>query len=136
MMMKLFFIVAAVFLFGTSLSRSETWERADINFVDWDLLIRTRITPENVRDLAGFRCTVQREAPGIARALDLDNLHFSQDKRPEDARLVIDLYSKAGLQVTYYASRFNLSTSDSTSKRPIDEQFRQHFRTLVGNPSK
>jgi hypothetical protein len=93
MMMKLLLTFAAVFLLDTSVCRSETWERADIYFVDWDVLTRTRLTPENVRELADFKRTYQREALEIARALDLGKLSFSQDKRPEDARLVIDLFA-------------------------------------------
>jgi hypothetical protein len=135
-MMKLLLTFAAVFLLGTSVCRSETWERADIYFVDWDVLTRTRLTPENVRELADFKRTYQREALEIARAVDLGKLSFSQDKRPEDARLVIDLFAKDDVRVTYYASKFNLSTFDSTSKYPIDEQFRKHFRTLTEKPSK
>jgi hypothetical protein len=134
--MKLIITVATVFLICSSVCRAETWERADIYFVDWDLLTRTQLTPENVRDLAGDKRTYQREAPEIARALDLGKLNFSQGKRPEDARLVIDLFSKAGVRVTYYASKFNLLTSDSTSKHPIDEKFRKYFRTLAEKPSK
>ena len=101
-----------------------------------DRCARTQLTPERVRDLAGFKRTYQSEAPEIVRALALGNLRISKGKRPEDARLVIDLFFKAGHRVTYYASRFKPSTSDSTSKHPIDAQFRKHFGTLVEKPSK
>jgi len=110
--------------------RADTWQRADIYFIDWDVLTRVGLTPERVRELADSKRTFRRDAPDIARSLALDKLRPTEDKHSEDARLVIDLFTDTGARVTYYASRFNLCTADSASKRPIDEKFRQRFKHL------
>jgi hypothetical protein len=125
------FIIFALGLFSSvSACRADTWQRADIYFIDWDVLTRARLTPERVRELADSKRTFRREAPEIARSLALDKLKLTKDKQPEDARLVIDLFTATGARITYYASRFSLCTADSTFKRPIDEQFRQRFKRL------
>lgn len=116
---------------GSGVCRADTWQRADIYFIDWDVLTRASLTPERVRELADSKRTFRRDAPEIARALALDRLRPTKDKRREDARLVIDLFTDTGDRITYYASRFNLCAADSASKRPIDEKFRQHFKRLA-----
>jgi hypothetical protein len=107
------------------------WQRADIYFIDWDVLTRASLTPQRVRELADSKRTFRRDAPDIARSLALDKLRPTKDKHPEDARLVIDLFTDTGTRITYYASRFNLCAADSASKRPIDEKFRQQFKRLA-----
>jgi hypothetical protein len=124
-------ILAAALLSGLSVCRADTWQRADIYLIDWDVLTRASLTPERVRNLADFKHTYQREALEIVRSLELDKLKPTNEKQPEDACLVVDLFTVTGVRVTYYASRFNLCTADCSSKRPIDEQFRQRFRSLA-----
>ena len=48
----------------------------------------------------------------------------------QDARLVVDLYTDAGIKVTYYAGRSGLSSADDSLKRDLDESFRTSIRTL------
>lgn len=109
----------------------ENWQRAEIHFIGWEVRTRASLTAEDVRRLTRLKCTFRRDAPEIARWLACEKLKPARDKRPEDARLVVDLFTDTGARVTYYASQFNLCTADSASKRPIDGKFRRHFRLLA-----
>ena len=125
------FILTVALLSGLSVCRADTWQRADIYFIDWAVSTRIALTPQRVRELVDSKRTFRNDASEIAHSLALDKLKPTKDKQPEDARLVIDLFTDTGACITYYASRFNLCSVDSASKRPIDEQFRQRFKRLL-----
>jgi len=124
------FILTITLLSSLSVGRGDTWQRVDIYFIDWAVSTRIALTPQRVRELADSKRTFRNDAPEIARSLSLDKLRPTKDKQPEDARLVIDLFSDTGARITYYASQFHLCSADSASKRPIDELFRQRFKRL------
>lgn len=111
--------------------QAETWQRAEVYLVNWNTLTRARLTPERVRQVATSKRTFHHDASKIVVLLALNQLQPAADHRPEDARLVVDLFTEAGERVTCYASRFDLCTADSTSKHAIDEQFRQRFEHLL-----
>ena len=101
--------------------------------------MRARLSPERVRALSSVNPPLRStyhvyyvsgdRLTHLVQVLDLSRLHKA-DGRPEDARLVVDFVSDSGRQTTYYASRFNLCTTDSLKKRPIDNAFRDYFRNL------
>ena len=125
------FLVTHIVLTGAPLAHADTWLRAEIYFVDWDVSTRTQLSPQRVRELADYKRTLRRDAPSIARLLVPETLKRTRDKQSEDARLVVDLYTDNFVRITYYASRFNLCNETSTAKRPVDEQFRQRFKRLA-----
>ena len=118
---------------GFGVCRADTWTRADICFIDWKVQVRVSLTPERVRKIADSKRTFL-DASHIVRVLALDKLKPTKDRRPEDARLVVDLFADTGARVTYYASMFDLCTADNALKGPVDEPFRQRFRRLVKAP--
>lgn len=113
-------------------SRAEEWQqRAELYFIDWDVLTRVALTPERVRELADHKRTFSRDVRSIVSALSISKLRPATHPEREDARLVVDLYTDTGARVTYYASRFNLCTADSKWKHPIDAQFRRYLSRLM-----
>jgi hypothetical protein len=99
--------------------------------------VRARLSPQRVPALASVNPPLRSTyrvyhvrgdgLTHLVQLLDLSKLHKA-DGRPEDARLVVDLVGDSGRQTTYYASRFNLCTTDSFKKRPIDTVFKDYFR--------
>jgi hypothetical protein len=127
--------VAVFFVWLTiSTSRADTWQRAEVYFIDWSVLTRVALSPERVRELADYKHTVRNDAPAVARLLELTKLKPSKDNRPEDARLVIDLLDDTMQGHTYYASRFNLCSANNKRKRAMDEQFRQRLSPRQTTP--
>ena len=118
-------------LCSITVARAEEWQRAELYFIDWDVLTRASLTPERVRALADHKRTFSRDLAGIVNALAISKLRPAKRPEPEDARLVVDLYTDTGARVTYYASRFDLCTADSKWKHPIDVQFRRYFSRLM-----
>ena len=113
---------------------ADTWQRAEIYLIDWEMTTRVALTPQRVRELAKSRRAFREEASEIARLLALDKLKVQDEPRPEDARLVVDLYTDTGAKVTYYASRLNLCTADNASKHSLDAEFRKRFSELAKKP--
>lgn len=128
-----FFILVIAILSGFGVCRADTWTRADIYFIDWNVQVRVSLTPERVREIADSKRTFL-DASHLVRVLALDKLKPTNDRRPEDARLVVDLFTDTGARVTYYASMFDLCTADNALKRSVDEPFRERFRRLVKAP--
>jgi len=124
-------ILALVFSALCTVCRADTWRRAEVYLVGWEMVTRIPLTPERVRELAKKKGVFQKEASAIARMLALQELKPDKEGRAEDARLVVDLYTDTGVRVTYYASRFNLSRADNASKRPIDDSFMKYFATIA-----
>jgi len=127
---KILAILVAI-LCSTTASQGEEWQRAELYFIDWDVLTRASLTPERVRELADCKRTFTHDASEVARTLALDKLRPVKNKEREDARLVVDLFTDTGHRLTYYASRFNLCTADSARKHSVGGQFRRYFSRLM-----
>jgi hypothetical protein len=124
--------VLLALLGSISLSQAEEWLRADLYFIDWDVVTRLALTPERVREIATHRCSLSsRELRPILDALQIRQLRAAAQPQREDARLVVDLYTDTDARVTYYASRFAFCTADSKWKHPIDGRFRRYFAQLM-----
>ena len=132
-------LLVALLICGPSYVEAASWKRADVYYLPWELEVRARLSPERVRALASvnpplrstyrvYRVSGDRFTH-LVQVLDLSRLHKA-DGRPEDARLVVDFVGDSGRQTTYYASRFDLCTTDNLKKRPIDNAFRDYFRDL------
>ena len=128
--MKALAILVALFS-SIAASHAEEWTRAELYFIDWDVLTRVALTPDRVRELADHKQAFSRDFAGIVNALAISKLRPAKHPEREDARLVADLYTDTGARVTYYASRFSLCTVDSKWKHPIDAQFRRYFSRLM-----
>jgi len=125
------FLTLTVALVITAVSAfADTWQRADIYFTDWDVLTRERWTIAKARERAQHKITITENASRIADMLSLQKMKPVMGKSPEDARLVVDLYTDTNHKVTYYASRFSLSTANDAMKRDLDRSFRQKIRNL------
>jgi hypothetical protein len=123
-------ILVAAFC-SITVAQAEEWQRAELYFIDWDVLTRVSLTPERVREIADSRRTFSRDLSPIVGALAINQLRPAKRPDREDARLVVDLYTDTGARVTYYASRFAFCTADSKWKHPIDVQFRRYFSRLM-----
>jgi hypothetical protein len=115
---------------ATPLASPAVWSKAEVYFTDWDVLTRERWTIEKARKLAQHKKSFIQDASRITDMLSLDKLQPAKERASEDARLVVDLYTDAGRKVTYYASRFRLSSADDSLKRELDESFRKSVRSL------
>jgi hypothetical protein len=129
--MKNAFFALIFMLLGLCSSDADDWQRADVYFIDWDNTTRIALTPGRVRQLADYKHTFRNDAPAVARLLQLSRLKPVKNKRPEDARVVIDLTDDTLRVHTYYASRFNLCSADNRLKHEIDEQFRRRIARLA-----
>jgi len=117
-------------------AHAKDWVRADIYFLDWNVEVRARLSPEALRKQTkaegGDRWYRIRHVSGAALNQLLDVLQLAKlrpdDRELEDARLVVDLFDSSGDRTTYYASRFKLATPDNRLKRAIDQHFRDYFR--------
>lgn len=110
----------------------EQYIRAEISYYGWDVLTRSRTSLNAVREASRIKIVIY-DSPEIARFvkwLYLEDMKDASDVRPEDPRLVIDLFQSNNQRTTFYASRFNLISEDNKRKRSIDESFREKFRFL------
>ena len=124
-------LASTVILVATAVSVfADTWQRADVYFTDWDVLTRERWTINKARELAQHKKTFTTDASLIADMLSLQKLKPSKGKHPEDARLVVDLYTDTNHKVTYYASRFRISSADDGMKHDLGGSFREEIRNL------
>lgn len=129
--MKTLAILIAVFS-SVTVSQAEEWQRAELYFIDWDMLTRVALTPERVREIATHRRSFSsRELSPVVEALMIRQLRPAAHPEREDARLVVDLYTDTDERITYYASRFAFCTADSKWKHPIDARFRRYFAHLA-----
>lgn len=128
------FLVLLLLWLGLGASQADTWQRAEVYYLEWDVATRGSLTPEQVRKfaaMAGDKVIFRNEAPAVARLLETGKLLRAKNQQPEDARVVIDLIDDTMHRHTYYASRFNLCSADSKYKRPIDESFRKMITRLA-----
>ncbi|WP_050025912.1 hypothetical protein [Verrucomicrobium sp. BvORR034] len=125
------FLLLLSLLISAPVCKADVWQKAEIFLVDWDVMTRARLDPDQVRNRAQFIRKLDGHAVSdLVDYLQLSQLKPSKNPWNEDSRLVVDLYNAQGVCKTYYASRFNLCTADGTAKRVIDGRFRQYFRGI------
>ncbi len=131
MKFKSLFLYYLFFIFTVHSSSADTWLRADVYFIDWDVVTRCSLTPKRIREICDYKKTFRNNASEIVDLLKLEMLQPAKERHPEDARLVVDLITDTGARVTYYASGFSLCTEDNSRKRPIDNAFRRRFEKMM-----
>jgi hypothetical protein len=107
---------------------AQSFVRAELYFIDWSVLTRASLSPEQVRrhPYISMRIEQQDRVSGLLKWLDIDALSPSTaDDGPGDARLVVDLFDREGHRVTFYADRFSLMSEDGSRRRAIDRSFRE-----------
>jgi hypothetical protein len=133
----------AIFAACAADSAAASWRRAEVYLVDWEVLTRVALSAERLRggthlqdDPSLHRAIVSdpQQLERVVRELDLAALRPG-DGRPEDGRLLVDLFDSSGHRVTYYASRFRLATPDNLMKHPIGAHFRKFFESLTRRPN-
>lgn len=121
-------------LFGVVLppsARAQTWQRAEIYFVDWDVLTRASLSPEQVRRSADAKFTIREGLAEFVASLEIERLRPVQPSSGGDTRLVVDLFSESGARTTYHADRFDLFSADTSLRRSIGGGFRGRIRALA-----
>jgi hypothetical protein len=129
--MKIYFLTFLFTLLSACGGQADTWRKAEVYYIDWDVLTRASLSVERVRELADYKQTFRIDAPAVARLFELERLKPSKDIRQEDARVVLDLIDCTGQRHTYYASLFNLCSANNKLKRGIDEPFRKRIMRLA-----
>jgi hypothetical protein len=127
-------VTTAVLIASTAAVEGQAAPSVVIYYLGWDTEYPARLSPEAAREFASIVVTIHDpiEASKVRQRLDLSAMK-SRDAEPEDARLVIDFMEGDQKTESFYASRFNLLSQDSTRARVIDENFRRHFRFLEGH---
>ena len=115
-------------------SRDTKYVKAEIYYYGWDILTRTKLSLEFIRQYPKIKTSIidPFETNSLVEWLMLDRMSVASHDRgvpePEDPRLVIDIYEVNGKRATFFASRFNLFSEDSKKRRAIDDSFREKFR--------
>jgi len=112
---------------------SSTYSRVEIFYYGWDILVRSKLSLDNVRDNAKIKIIISDsyEIENFIKWARLNELQEIIDSKNEimddDPRLVIDMFDSENKRITYYASRFRILTEDSTKWRKIDDEFKKKF---------
>lgn len=114
---------------STSSQASELFASAKIYFFGWNVLTRSKLSLENVRQGASIIVEIKtsEETNNFVKWLQINQLQSNENPAHEDPRLVIDLFTMAGKRVTYYASEYSLLSEDSIYSRNIDADFKKKF---------
>lgn len=98
-------------------------------FVGWDVLTRSRLSPQDVVRMK--RVLIEISDAGLARNfiewLRLEDLRPRPNSDPADARLTIEIYRSDGSSTLYYSDKAALYSADSTLFRPVGEEFLARF---------
>ena len=107
------------------LFRSHHYRQVKIYFIDWNILTRTRLTPEDVKRMNHVYLEVNEGAAvsNIANSISSKVFKDHDGTKPEEARMVIELVSKNGKLVLFYANKAHLLNSSSTRCSEIDQDF-------------
>jgi len=110
--------------------------RAQINYIDWSVMTRGRLTPDDVRRLAGMRTNLfePRDIKALLRTMDVASMSESRDgsMKTGDARLVVDLWDTCGERVAYYSDGALLMSEDGRRWRSVDQDFRERLSAFPG----
>lgn len=114
--------------------------RVQIYYYGWDVLTRSRISLDAVRQNPKITTIIQDkfEIVELVRWLRISNMNQHRDSssgtlEAEDPRLVIDFFDSENKRITYYARRFRLLSEDAKNSRPIDDEFRRRFTFVAIN---
>ena len=131
MRLLLFLLLLGVFL--PSSAPAQTWQRADVYFLEWDTETRASLSAERLRQSAEAKFTLRAEAlAGLVASLDLGRLRPVRPGGDGDTRLVVDLFAAGGAAPsTYHADFFHLASADNRLRRAIGPGFRERIRALV-----
>jgi len=108
----------------------KTYAKAEIYYVGWTIMPRTRLTLTGIRNSSHIKTTVNDDFEVkhlVQEWLRLDELKKLSSPVHEDPRLVVDLFDESGKRTTYYASSASLISEDGQRKRSIDRAFRDKF---------
>ena len=98
-------------------------------FVGWDVLTRSRLSPQDVIRMK--RVLIEISDAGLARNfvewLRLEDLRARPNSDPADARLTIEISHADGSSKLYYSDKTALYSADSTRSRPVGEEFLARF---------
>ena len=103
-------------------------KEADISFVSWNVLTRTRQTPNQIRSHPSFRLSILQHSD-IAKLiahLPISNLQ-PNETGPGDIRLVIDFKLKTGGTVSFCASQFLFYSGDQKLSAKPESLFNDYF---------
>ena len=104
-------------------------ESVRVYFVGWDLLARSRLSPQDVIRMK--RVLIEISDAGLARNfvewLRLEDLRARPNSEPADARLTIEISHADGSGKLYYSDKDALYSADSTRSRPVGEEFLARF---------
>ena len=103
---------------------------ADLYYYGWDVTTRVKLSPDDVRRDPRIVITVldPARAAALHSWLALPEMVPVKPDRTGSARLVLDFTTGRGETITFYASRNELFSGDSSLVRAIDSEFRDRFR--------
>lgn len=131
--MKVFLRTVFILLFAVSCTFADTWSKAELYYMDWNVLARCQLSSEWLRKQADLKLNIsdQAQLSKLITLLDLEKLRKQATMETEDVRFVVDLYTDTGARITYYASQFSLCNADSTYKRSISKKFKESVSQLM-----
>ena len=120
----------AVFGCTNAPARAEGFAKAEIYYYNWDIDLRARMTPADVREkyLSKLEMRDARDIHEFVSRLPVGELRrLNAPMENVDVRLVIDLYSFDGSVKTYYASTFYFFADDGTYAAELGTEFSKEF---------
>lgn len=99
--------------------------KLQVYFVPWNILTRTRLSPDDVKKISGVTMTI-RETYFITEIENrLKNLTFRENEKmlSEDVRIVIELFNDDGSVDMYFGNRSHLFLPYFRKMADIDSEF-------------
>ena len=113
-------------------AHAQSWQRADIYFVDWNASTRASLSPEQVRRGLDAKFTLRDGLAEFVAIMQLERLRPVKPSSGGDTRLVVDLFpADGGTPTTYHADCFHLFSADNRRRRSIGGGFRESVRALA-----
>ena len=112
--------------------RQEDYKQIRMYFVGWDILTRTKLSPDDVRRMRNVYIEVNdkgRISNIVNKIFDVEFTTFKYNE-PEDARLVIELVKSDGKVEAFYANKTDLLTIDSKKYRTFGNHFNEVLNLL------
>jgi hypothetical protein len=110
--------------------------RAEVNHIEWSVMTRGRLSPDDVRRLPGMRTNLfePHDIKALLRTMDIAAMNESRDgsTKTGDARLVVDLWDACGGRVAYYSDGALLMSEDGRRWRSVDQDFRERLSAFPG----
>lgn len=105
------------------------YESATIYLYSWTSRNRSRLTIQDVRDVAKVTISISdgNVTNRFVASLHLDLMLDNEGAGEEDPKLVIDLMQNDGSVETLYAGSWHLFSADGKSYMTIDDEFKRRF---------